>query len=242
MAHGAPDDSDIVKNYTHYRIDDMAELAVRLGSPVGYQRYGEVVWYEDFSCGVGSWLLSSPLADAEFSACNDHYLSAGVGGKLCYKTGTGFHSSISRVSGYESGTRIGFAGYYLIDSLVTKFSIFLYYYHAGLISSPEIFIDHTTGEIKYNVQDIGYVLLTTVPPFDNTGNVWYPFKMVIDTDIDQYVRFSFGNKTYDMAEAPIPTTMSPTSDRCVAMIMFYSKLNQGYDVYLDNLVFTVNEF
>jgi len=52
---GAPDDSNVLSTSTFYRLDDMAELAVRLGSPVQYLRSGNIVFcttFEDgFNCG-----------------------------------------------------------------------------------------------------------------------------------------------------------------------------------------------
>jgi len=58
MPHGAPDDSNVLKIGEDYRLDDLSELAARLGSIVNYRRTGDVYFMEDFSYGLERWTIT----------------------------------------------------------------------------------------------------------------------------------------------------------------------------------------
>jgi hypothetical protein len=48
---------------TLYSTVDFGELAVRLGSPIRYERLGNVVWYDDFGQGLGAWNIQKLNGD-----------------------------------------------------------------------------------------------------------------------------------------------------------------------------------
>ena len=52
MAHGTPDWGLVGPKRTTYGLDDMGELAVRLGSPSTWDRRGDVLYWSDFRNGV----------------------------------------------------------------------------------------------------------------------------------------------------------------------------------------------
>lgn len=60
MPFGAPDFSNIRKSMLLQRLDDMAELAVRTGSPYVFDRLGEIIWYTTFSEPIKSFNIQKP--------------------------------------------------------------------------------------------------------------------------------------------------------------------------------------
>jgi len=63
MAHGYPDYGLAAALSTLYSTVDFGELAVRLGSPVRYERLGNVAFYDDFSAGIGTWYQTTTNGD-----------------------------------------------------------------------------------------------------------------------------------------------------------------------------------
>ncbi|GAI56753.1 unnamed protein product, partial [marine sediment metagenome] len=55
MAHGQPDFGMYQIAKTIYRLADMGELAVRLGSIVTHDRRGDVIWMDNFDSGIAKW-------------------------------------------------------------------------------------------------------------------------------------------------------------------------------------------
>ena len=58
MPHGTPDWWGTGPKSTTYALQDLAELAVRLGSVNTYDRRGDVVWWDDWSGGAGRVIAS----------------------------------------------------------------------------------------------------------------------------------------------------------------------------------------
>ena len=55
MARGGPDYGASSARYTIFPVTDLGELAVRLGSPVAYDRQGNVIYTESFENGLAGW-------------------------------------------------------------------------------------------------------------------------------------------------------------------------------------------
>ncbi len=81
MARGLPDAGNVVKGHDLYALQDMAELAVRLGSPMSYDRYGSVLLLEDFERGLNAWSKTILGVGGSISLTSDRV----YGGELaCY--------------------------------------------------------------------------------------------------------------------------------------------------------------
>ena len=55
MGHGYPDYGTQGPVSTVHSIQDLGELAVRLGSIVTFDRRGNVLWLDGFDSGIGAW-------------------------------------------------------------------------------------------------------------------------------------------------------------------------------------------
>jgi len=75
---GAPDDSNVLSTSTFYRLDDMAELAVRLGSPVQYLRSGNIVFCTTFEDGFNRLSYHAPVLGGSVSLVNSLVLTGGA--------------------------------------------------------------------------------------------------------------------------------------------------------------------
>jgi len=82
MPHGAPDWSNVVKYYQVHRLDDMAELAARLGSVVQYDRRGDVFFMDSFENGKGKWFVASDGVGGQFIIDHEYAALNGFSGKL----------------------------------------------------------------------------------------------------------------------------------------------------------------
>ena len=85
MVHGTPDWGGAAPKSTTYKLDDHAELAVRLGSMVSYDRRGEVIWANNFAEGGRSFFcVGAGVGEETYLTC-EGALSGGL--CLCLKTG-----------------------------------------------------------------------------------------------------------------------------------------------------------
>ena len=123
MSHGAKDYSNIANVGNLYRLDDLAELAVRLGSPIAYDRRGQLQWVYSFDDGL------TPVLP----------VLSGANSKLTLSTGMYVHGifSCTMWPGNVAGNYAGFA--YSVppsnDKIMSAFAHFrvvgaaAHYYH-----------------------------------------------------------------------------------------------------------------
>lgn len=78
MAHGLPDSSNVKSTIATYNLQDLAEHAARLGSPVLWDRRGQLVWMDDFRHGIGAWLVTRTNANLDAYPSATYWESGGA--------------------------------------------------------------------------------------------------------------------------------------------------------------------
>jgi len=196
MAHGMPDWFGTGEKTTTYGLSDDAELAVRLGSIVNFDRRGEVLAMTAFESGESDFsVLGNDLN------CGSYWYMAGGLYRPTYlhiyKTGDSegyvsvFHKGFippQTKLGIEAGVR-NFAGSYKISlryeesgfNLLRVWEIFFYPFGAGLY-----YLDANGGETQFAEMANDWFY----------GDGWNVMKMVVDTDTSSYVRFIFNHRTF----------------------------------------------
>jgi len=134
MSHGAKDYSNIANVGNLYRLDDLAELAVRLGSPIDYDRRGQLQWVYSFDDGltpVIPWM-------------------AGANSKLSLSTGMNAHG-IFRCTMQPGGVAGNYAGFaHSIPVSNDKImSTFAHFYVGGAAAHYYHHLIHYTGTEYY---------------------------------------------------------------------------------------------
>ena len=82
MAHGAPDNYEVKPTNITNTLQDDAELAVRLGAVSSIDRLGNVIWFDNFSNGSNSWILSGDGLGNDASVSSARYKHGGFSLKL----------------------------------------------------------------------------------------------------------------------------------------------------------------
>ena len=242
MPHGAPDDSDVVKRGDNYRLDDMAELAARLGSPVTFHRFGDVVWIDTFETGLGGWVVGATDPASVVYLQGDNCMMGGCAVEIASAAEDPEYARIAKGYTYEVGTRIGFGTCYAINGDSTNLTLQILYRDGVHAFAGTIRITHSSGLVEY-VDDIGdRVTLGNVGLLDVTGVIWYPIKLIVDTNTGTYVGFTFGSHQFNMTDIAMLSTVSALAPMCSANLQYRCADALAHSLYIDNCVFTVNEF
>lgn len=173
------------------------ELAVRLGSPVDFDRTGELLALEDFEHGLGNWGT----------------VEGGAGGSVVLVSDAkrhGDYSVLLTANGGAASYIEMFRAFYLPQ--ISKLGIFLPVsgLTATAIIEVRLRINDTTkatlGGIRYDRATSIVSLLTaadtwttlaTYLPFDPSKATFYPLKCIIDHAELAYGRVLVGNQVYD---------------------------------------------
>ena len=242
MAHGAPDDSDIIKVGDTYRLDDMAELAVRLGSPVGYHRFGDVIWMETFEGGLGAWQVYESSGDMHVYLQSSHCLNAGVGAELLTGAASPEYAGIHRRSPFYASTRIGVSVLYSCAGDGALVSLELLYYDGTAYHMGTVRIQHKSGDVHYANSAGVWTLAANLGSLDADGVVWYSVKLIIDTALGTFVGLHFAGSYLDLSGLLLRTAASTDAPRSAAVMRLHAPDDTAHSVYLGSVVFTVNEF
>jgi len=94
MTHGAPDDSNITREDTLHVLPDLAELSARVGGLLRFYRSGNVVWYEDWTGGVGAAYLATSGTLSNARLTGDRSSRGGVSLRLRVGSGVGDYAYV----------------------------------------------------------------------------------------------------------------------------------------------------
>jgi len=204
--HGARDYSNLTGIGNLYQLYDLAELAVRLGSLIDYDRRGQLVWVYSFDDGL------SPVIE----------WSNGSGSVLLLATGVG-HRGAFRAQ-LTAGPDVGrYAGFYKIvptsnDKVMSVFCWFhtwaakdefylnLYHYTGYLQFLTYLMFDFVHNTVKVRTVEDNHLDLN-YPISDIASASYFAYaKVVCDLNTHQLVRAQINNDGFNLAGKSMPYT------------------------------------
>jgi len=241
MARGAPDDSNIRIETGVHRLDDMAELAVRLGSPLSYHRFGNVLFMDGFEQGVNAWAKTKNGLGSDVVASVTRSYQGYICCKVTSGTGAMPNAGISKYMPPIDECPMGIQCTFCLDAYAKYIDFRLTYGKAPSVYYFWVRYTHSSGTLSY--YDESGVLTAFATPgvlWDQAGN-WHDAKLVIDAESKEYVRFYLDNVAYDMADLT-PLTAAWTYGAFLGpLITLYGDGSLSTSLYLDNVIVTFNE-
>lgn len=241
MTHGLPDGALSGKATTVFGLMDMAELAVRLGSPVSYDRQGNVIYLDSFIRGLSNWATGG----------------AGAGNKV------EIHNAPQRTKGgclvlYPGQAANGWASIIRYLPLAVKGGLGMEFSFIpngqqkdldGRLSVDDG-IKYWKYQFSYDHEDGTLSILTPGDVWEIIGTpgirpvaffAWNSMKVVVDTINHKYKRLLFNEHCYDIS-AYSPDFGDPTA--CTHLRVEILGVNKGAfmcPIYVDDVIITQNE-
>lgn len=241
MAHGAPDDSDVLKEQDLYRVDDMAELAARLGSIVTYRRSGQVVYLDDFANGLNHWLVHTFLAGDAVTLQNLRTRSRGACPRFNVAAGGAAIAEIASRFPVWGAEHVSLQGEMCLNPephwafLDIQYHILTGWYWFRLV------YDIPTGSLLYLDATGAYIVLSTSLNLAQDGSAFYSAKLTIDLAAACYVRISVGQAIFEMPGVPGYLTVIASNDYVDVAAGFTGRLAGAGFGYWDNIIITRGE-
>jgi hypothetical protein len=241
VGHDTPDWGGKYVNEQFYPLDDMAELAVRLGSPVTYDRRGAVVWLYGFDDGVGDVGPSTTGVGSAVALSSAIWETPPFSCKLQSGTSDGAQAWIERRMAIPTAPRVGFAASVRFSSNVSKVYHDIYHYDGATDNFSYLLVDEDADVLQVRTREAGMVTLIDPLPDLRTGYYFSHLKLVVDLSDHSLVRAIFDDQEFDlsgyhMAEAA--DTQAPN--------LRVRLTNEGHNlvaavVNVDNIIITANE-
>jgi hypothetical protein len=244
VGHGGIDYPDWIQGTTpHSNPVEItnAELAIRLGFPQVFERTGNVLFYEGFQYGLGDW---NPHQNP---AANKPLLSA-----------IGLLNSPYSAKLVSDGTQFGFStirkdlGYPYLTTFGMEFS----FKPSTEISQLRFGIIVFTGDTKWSIwgqyDDSTYkwsvldntpayqdVLTYNIGAFDHSN--WHTVKVVADLVNGLYARLMVDNEDVGISSYVPRNDVDVTDPYIYLGVDIFNTGTKVYDVYVDNVILTINE-
>lgn len=241
MGHGLPDGTLSGKTKTVYALLDMAELAVRLGSPVNWDRLGNVVLFDDFSHGICKGIVYEALDDDAVTLHTGESISGpySVQAHACGDDGNMAGMYYQRGLPVLGGVGLQFSFGIHIDTQYIMWTI-----------EQDDGTDTWRGAVRYDWQNkrlerqtawdawtpfaTGVTASEFSTPF-NTG------KLTVNFATHKLIRFRMNEGTFGVDGFPMFRVDSLGAERLSVWGVHVSKLGATADVKLDAFIVTQNE-
>lgn len=242
MSHGAPDYSNVSKEGLVYRVDDLGELAVRLGSIVTYERRGEVYWLTNFDNGLGDFesFISGTGSDIKLNNVKSEigpYSIELVGG-----TQVGYYSQINKILAVPLSNTVGFqiSIEHSSDSYVTQIDLTIY--DGFTLYNGSVWIQASSQQIQLRDSDGNYFVLASSLGYLPNTQYFMHVKLVIDIVNNKYVRLLVDNVEYDLSAYGLASGGSSIKKSIQAKVTNYNDTGDASSIFVDNFIITINEW
>lgn len=239
--HGAPDWSIYRIDSQTYTVMDLAELAARLGSIVIFDRRGDVVLLEDFSCGLNRWSAILEGTDAAASLSPTYVQSLGYSVKLTCGSDGQRSAGIRIPVPYPRQAAYGLEASFTFETNHAEFRLALTVYDSTDKHVFQIKYKKDTGRVQYLDADNAYQDLTPVCKTYINANLFNTMKIVANPITDTYERAILNRQTYDLADIPCYTTADATGQHFQIDLSYVGADGENPTGYADTIILTADE-
>jgi hypothetical protein len=241
MTHGAPDYSNVQKLGGVYRLDDMAELAARLGSLMSYDRRGDIFWSYGFNDGIGDFTELALGANAAVSLNNTYFHNPPYSLELKSGDAIGNLARISRLFPVPYNLTMGFAVAVRPTATTDTCVIDVMHYTGSVLHYTNLIIDFANGQITISNQEDDPYTITTSVGYLSSSFVFNHFKLVVDLNDHTLVRFGLNDNNYSLAGYTMKNEASATAERIYFDVLNKNTAALSTEMYVDSIIITTNE-
>jgi len=241
MASGTPDYAQQQANTFISSVSDMGELAARLGSPVTYQRTGNVQFYLRCTEGLSPWAFgqygtgASVAEDTTISFRNDKSIKLIAGSDGAALARVAITVPVLTLSG------LGFEVAFRPTTDPYQFRIRSFAYDGVNQQDAIAMIDMDANEIQYQDDAGNLVKLDDIPDLQTQTGLWHIFKMVVDFETGVYKRFYLDNDAWTFDAVSLKSTADATIKHINCLIGSLGGGGDNPQININDFIWTINE-
>jgi len=241
MPHGQPDFGMYAIAETIYRLSDMGELAVRLGSIVTHDRRGDVIWFDDFEGTLNKWDQYPIGTGAKIEQSADSARNGGRSCKLTTGNAINDYAMILKWLPYPILSKIGFEISFTLDAELGHVTNYLYLYDGTKQYRAYVDYHPDIDKLYYLDEDGTSHLLAENLDLAEYSTYYHTWKLVVDLATKKYVRLILDEKTYDLSSYGICSVASATLPCINALVYAITHVAANKSIYVDDAIITQNE-
>lgn len=241
MPHGGPDWGTTGPLGTVFTLEDMAELAVRLGSIDTFDRRGNVILLDDFEGGILKWLPNGQGVGWSVTWDSTHARNGAFSAKLVTRAQADYWVNISRYFSFPAVSRMGFEFSWTNEVFMRDVQIKVLL-HSGTAQHEAAIKWLATDQFFYYHNNLGVFSITPYKlMFFNGVPVFHTIKVVVDFIEGKYVRLIANNFQYDLSALKYERTEFALTPRAYVAIQIRTDAAVNVVSYIDDVIITQNE-
>lgn len=241
MSRGAPDYSNVRKEEFSIRLDDLAELAARLGSPVVFDRRGEVWFIETWLNGFTPYTNAYWGTNAIVKLDVDRYVTDGV--SLLLKGGSDSFriAQVLRDFPYLYADTFGIETSSYINDSVLHFLVQLEVYDGTYVYDTRmLYLPKTSTLQVWNSSGV-YETVSSNLTIRTDTTFFSFFKLAIDVNNGIYLRALINGRLFDLSSIGLQAVSNATNPSIRLTLQCLSDTGVNGEIYVDNFLLTRGE-
>ena len=241
MGHGTPDWWGSEPSETTFQVQDVGELAARLGSIDTFDRRGNVVFIDSFESGCAPYLTDAgrPGSAVVLSA-----ITARSGAYSCKMT-TGAvanaYARVARFQSYPALSKYGLEVAFTSDDNAVDIQISLNIYDGVNVNTFAVKYLPASDKWQYLNAAGGWTDLATGVDLFPHFNHFHVAKLVVDLDLKKYFYFLWDSDEVGMSTIAGHQVASGLSPQIAANIHLHGGAGAAATIYVDDVIITQNE-
>lgn len=241
MSHGTKPYGHAAAQSIIYGVQDMSELAVRLGSFDTFDRLGNVFWMDGFGSGLNKWNLSSSDANSGVRLTTLYCKNGAFSARLYTSATAAFWASMTHYLAWQVASKVGLEVSFTNQPVDVYIQFIWYAYYTPSREYYTIRYNTATGDLQYFGNDFLWHTFATGVHFYGRDYHFNTIKLIVDLTTRRYVRVKANDAIYDLrAFAPASWAYAGLNFNYIG-IMMTNQANTARAIYVDDAIATLNE-
>lgn len=221
--------------------DVIAELAVRLGSIVSFDRHGDVIFLESFESGLKRIVVHTSGTGAAVVLSVASARTGGYSAKLTAGSDASKYAWVEVRLTPSLKNRLGFEVSWARVPSGTYIEIFLAYFPVGAYHYGALRVDVDADKWQYLDADAAWQDLEIDLTLYTADSFYHTMKLVVDFDSAVYVRAMLDEFVGDVVDVPLRGATIAAGPYLLCYVALTETASANPYIYLDDLVITRNE-
>ena len=236
-----PDDYPWLPSSTRYPLADLGEQAVRLGSPVTFDRRGEVVWYDVCDKGLAPYVISGS-GTGNLVRVSTLYPLHGVYDLQMHAGSDADHlSQIKKHITNQEMLRAGLEAAFWLPVGGEQFMVTIQRTTGAQELTATVGLNYADQTLDLWTAAGAWESIDTVGAFEDNSGVYHHLKLVVDFESGYFMRMLYDNRRYDLSNYAVRVTADTAIAMYRTVITFVGLSGQNNDVYIGHVIVTGNE-
>jgi len=215
----------------------LTELAARLGSPIAYERRGQVIFTETFDQGVDDYIWTAETASSTIKLSAASKVHGGYSALMHRTKNTGGWNKLGRRFALGASTTIGFSTWFRMLGTPHRIRFNILVDNGSDTYKGGLMIDIDVGVIYYKDSAGADQGITVFPCFPTTEKHFHFIKFTLDFAARTYGYAIINGAEVDLSAHSLETGISAIR-QVLPTVEIYAEVGNDADVYVDSLVLT----